>query len=276
MNLTLSTSHAFRLRAVNLAESYFKSMPGGRVIFCHFGGDISELFCSRLAERYKERMIILEVEKTCDHAHDPRLYFFKTFAIRCGMLLREPFLYLDSGASIVRRPIELLSVLYNKTRFIVQYPPVVALSNGKWTSRRCLEKLGLNTEPFRVAPQYMAGLQAYLPTDENIHHVEEMFDLMHDPEIAGPSNLLFLPDGAGGCQFHRNDQSLLSLLMQRNGWSQPYEDNIFAMYGDGATTSRLAPEYHSRISAIKGTQGVSIRHGRLDSLTKADIEYFDV
>lgn len=243
MNLATVASPGYAVAALNLVGSYFRNCAAAaRVVFCHFGG-LDPIFMSQVGRRYGGRFLFREVPKSCAHAYDPGIWFFKAYALAAGRELGEPFLYLDARAAILREPLEISQRLRGHTRFFVQLPPSPGLFNGRWTSRRCLQKMGCDEDRFRNFAQYMAGLQAYLPTPENWAHVDEMLQLMHDPEIAGPSRVVAKPDGPSGmCEEHRGDQSVLSTLIERNGWHQPFDLELFLKYGDLATARRYAAD----------------------------------
>jgi len=122
----------------------------------------------------------------------------------------------------------------------VQYPPVPTLRNIEWTTKACFKALGCDEPRYHNSIQYMGGFQAYMPTADNLKHIEEMCKFMLKPEIAGPSNWTQQPDGPNGCRAHRNDQSVLSILIERNGWHQYFEPVHFMKYGDYPTLQAWA------------------------------------
>jgi hypothetical protein len=250
MNLVTVASPDFALRAINLVESFLRFGGRGRILLCHFG-DVSESFLRTVCDHYGERLACTEVERTCAHAHNPRFYFFKAYALQAAMRLREPFAYLDA-ASVFLAPVDDLErLLHERSRVFVQYPTRDVFKNARWTTAACLRKMGCDEDRFKNAHVYVAGFQAYVPTPDNASFVEEIFRLMHDPEIAGPSNWQMDPDGNGVCQAHRNDQSVLSLLIERRGWHQPFELEHFVRYGDVLTLEALTPEL------LVGTEGIT-------------------
>jgi hypothetical protein len=231
LNLVLAASPPFADRALNLIESYQRNSNDGRIIFCHFGG-MKRWFLNMIEATYGDRIVVREIEPVCPHAYNPRFFFFKLFAIREAARLGEPFIYLDCSEAIVRPTAEFERQLNERTRVFVQYPRIDFFRNGNWTTRRCLEKMRCTEQRYLDCHQYMGGIQAYLPTAENLTHIEEMYRLMLDPEIAGPENIKALPEGEGGCRAHRNDQSVLSTLIERNGWHQPHDPAFYMDYGD--------------------------------------------
>ncbi len=231
LNLVLAASPPFADRALNLIESYRRQGGAGRIIFCHFGG-MKRWFLKMIAATYGDRLVVREIEPVCPHAHNPRFFFFKVYAIREAARIGEPFIYLDCSEAIVRPIREFEHILSDRTRVFVQYPRIDFFRNGHWTTRRCLEKLGCTEQRYLDCHQYMGGIQAYLPTAENLAHIEEMYRFMLDPEIAGPENIKAFPEGEGGCRAHRNDQSVLTTLIERNSWHQPHDPAFYMDYGD--------------------------------------------
>jgi hypothetical protein len=261
MNLVTVANPKFSLQAINLIESYRRFSANRRVLFCHFG-DLSEKFIRTVTDHYRGQVAFAEVEKTCPHAHNPRFYFFKTYALHAAMKLREPFVYLDAASAFLAPTADLERLLRQRTRVFVQYPRVDFFRNARWTAAPCLTKMGCDADRFRNAHIYVAGFQAYLPTAENEELIEEMFRLMHDPEVAGPSNWQQDPDGNGVCQGHRNDQSVLSLLIERRGWHQPFELEHFVRYGDVPTLEAFTPEILAGADGLPRT--IVARHNRED------------
>ncbi|MDP1712210.1 MAG: hypothetical protein Q8K86_07115 [Candidatus Nanopelagicaceae bacterium] len=232
MNLVTVADGNFLVSALNLMCSYRRHSPSfDRIVFCHF--NIPPTTIQKIATYFGDRFVAQAVEPVCPHALDPRLYFFKTYALHAAKRFNEPFLYLDAGELIVDSLLDFERVLKARQRVYVQYPHHPFFRNDGWTTNRCFQKLGCDDERFRGAFQYMGGLQAYLPTAENWAFIDEVYALTQDIEIAGPSCKHDRPDGPNGaCRQHRNDQSVLSVLIERNGWQQPYDEGFFAGYGD--------------------------------------------
>jgi hypothetical protein len=261
MNLVTVANASFALNAINLIESYRKFSANRRVLFCHFGG-LEQRFIQSVAEHYRGQVVFAEVERACAHAHDPRIYFFKAYALHAAMRLREPFVYVDAASAFVAPSANLERLLGDRTRVLVQYPPVDFFRNGRWTTGKCFRKMGCEEARFRNAHIYLAGFQAYAPTRDNEAHVEELYGLMHDPEIAGPSNWLQDPEGDGICQAHRNDQSVLSLLAERRGWREPFRMDHFVRYGDVPTLEAFTPELLAGATGLPQT--IATRYRRID------------
>ena len=192
---------------------------------------------------------VVEVPRLCEHAHNPRFYFFKTFALKWGLGLGEPFLYLDARCRILSRPAEIELAVQEKSRFLLCCPPGHPdYPLQSCTTRRCFEELGCWQERYRFAPCYWAAIQAWRPTAENMVFVDEFLERMKNPHVAGPSNWLKLEDPENPeCWCHRNDQSVLNILIEEHGWHQPYDATLWAKYGDRDTLRTPACETTAQI-----------------------------
>ncbi len=265
MNLSLVTSQGFRWHAINLIESYRQNGPNKQIVFCYF--DIEQKFLDKVAQLYGGQVVMREVEQVCPHACNHHFYFFKTFALKAAADLNEDFLYLDAAEAIVKNTAHLQGLLAERSRVFVQYPRIPFFRNARWTTKACLKKLDCEDAGSLEAHQYMGGFQAYRRTPENWSHIAEMYRLMQDPEIAGPENVRINPDGNGVCQAHRNEQSVLSLLINRNNWHQPFDPKHFMRYGDYPTLATYAPSIIPNPGAFE--QIVAPRVSKLSFLTTA-------
>lgn len=264
MNLVTVASNEFITKAVNLMCSYRRHVKFNKIIFCHFNADASKI--AKIASYFAGNIIIKGIEKVCPHAHDPHMFFFKTFAIHEARRIDEPFLYLDAASLIINPIPDLENKLNLNSRVFVQYPPNPFFYNEKWTTNKCFDILNCNAERFRKSFQYVGGIQAYYPTKDNWAFIDEMFELMKDQNVAGPSCKHDHPDGPNTtCFEHRNEQSLLSILIERNGWHQPYDEHFFSRYGDVQTVIGWALEpYRTSLESIKQNPAVVHRQSRRD------------
>lgn len=261
MLLATVCNRKFFDRAVNLIGSWFAAEPDGKVLLSVFNG-MNSRSLDILQRYYKDRLTLIAVERECAHAWNPRRYFFKTFTLHEAGRLNEPFLYADSAFCVFRKPVELWRRLTQHTRAFVQYPPLPEFQCKHWTTRACFAAMGCVAPNFMHAPQYLGGLQAYLPTEENKRHLEEYYQLMLLPTVAGPDNNARYPDGSCGCRGHRNDQSVISLLIEKRGWQQPFEPEFFMQYGDPKTLSYLGVE--RAVAGVNVQPVIGARQNRRD------------
>lgn len=228
MNLITTCSVEFADRATRLFQSYRRFYPEGKITVYTFGPEFT-----------LPKVEMVQVPMLCEHAHNPRFYFFKTYAIYHAMHQDEDFLYLDSAHRILERPVDIEAALDSHTRFLVEYPDIPLKFD---TTKKCFERMGALEERFLNAPCYWAAIQAWRPTKENKIFAGQFLEYMEDSEIAGPSNYLENPEPNNPtCRHHRNDQSCLSIMIEKFGFRQPYNDYIWARYGDH-DTQRPVPE----------------------------------
>ncbi|MFH1739639.1 MAG: hypothetical protein ABIH23_11575 [bacterium] len=209
--------------------------PKNKIVVCVFGDLGHAVF------RFSKNLEVVEIPEDVEHAWNPRFYYFKTAALKIGMeQCRELFLYMDACHRIISRPVEIESALHKHGRFYVEFPRIDYFKMKYWATMECIKRLGATYESIEDCYQYQAGLQAYVVNEENKKFVDEMLNYMRDPLIAGPSNWLQQPDGPNAiCKAHRNDLSVLSILIQRHGFDQPFSVAISEKYGDRMTLERF-------------------------------------
>ena len=243
MALATVASLDYMRYAEQLIKTYRQHFSG-KVFLYYFNGEKPTID----ADEY------ILVPDLCAHAYNPRFYFYKAFVIQDMMQKNDSFLYLDSCHRILGYPKEVLNTLDTKSRFFVCYPKSVAtlpsttINVGTLTTKRCLEEMGCDADQYREAPMYWAAIQAWTPTEENRRFANEFLESMKILAVAGPSNLVNNPEpGNPLCRAHRNDQSVLSVLIEKYGFQQPYDDEVWAKYGDHDTIRTVTPR-----SVIKG------------------------
>jgi len=239
LNLSVVASGDFIDRALNLIGSYFHYNVGDKAILSYWSVNNDKL--KKIKRYYGDKIAFHEVSEVCNHARNPRYYFFKTFAVHVASTYNEPFLYLDSAEEIQNSLTELKNDLKTKERLFIQYPNIDFFRNAEWTTANCFESLNCTDVRYRDSHQYMGGFQAYMPTVDNIDHISEMYRFMQNPAVAGPSNWQTRPEGPNGCRAHRNDQSVLSILIEKRQWHQKFDPIVFMKYGDYPTLQVYAP-----------------------------------
>jgi hypothetical protein len=235
MELITCANATFLINAINLARS-FNAFYSSTAHICIFGEGIGDL-------PSVSGITFHRLTSDVPHAFNPRFYYFKTAALNYGFkIVKSEFIYLDSRYFIFSRGIEIEKYLERNSRFFVQYPQIEILKNKYWTTLKCIEKC--EGQSSNEVAQYTGGIQAYVVTSENRAFAMNMMNLMADPEVAGPSNHLRYPDGEGTtCVAHRNDQSVLTMMIGRYGFQQPYDPEIARRYGDIETIERFHPQH---------------------------------
>lgn len=240
MNLITTCSPFYYGTAKKLVDSFRIFYPDDMAIVYYFGGSAPNIG----ADEY------IEIPKICEHAHLGTHFFFKTYAMWHAMNLGVPFIYLDSRHRFLSQPKEIESALQTKGRFFVQYPNSHIIVNRDTvrfnlkcvTTQKCFENMGCNEPRYKDALSYWAAIQAWIPTEEHVKFANEFLEHMKHPNIAGPSNKIWKPEPSNPeCLCHRNDQSVLSILIEKYGWHQPYSDDIWMKYGDFHTIKTVEP-----------------------------------
>lgn len=232
MNLvTVCNNAEFMAAAKRLIDSFWDYYPDGQVVLCVFG----EMTCT--ARRISDKMDVVAVPNDCDHAHNPRFYYYKTAGLKIAMdRFDGPFIWLDSRDKLVSRLYEVEETLERETRFFVQFPHIEDFRLKYWITKACLAALGMTYPEIENVFTYWAAIQAYVPTEENRRFVDMMLAYMKNPQVAGPSNWVQQPDGPTGvCRAHRNEQSMLSALLLKLGYEQQYSRSISERYSDCQT-----------------------------------------
>lgn len=264
MNLVTVVSPEFLNSAKSLIDSFQKIYPDDKVILCYFGGEIKDDII------FKENIYLIEVPHLCPHAHNPRFYFFKTYALKAAMSFNEPFLYLDSRHILIKKPIEIEKALQEKDRFFIQYSHEDIYKLKVCTTSKCFEKMNCELDKYKESYCYWAAIQAYNPTDFNKAFIEEMLIYMMDPDVAGPSNFIENPEPENpDCLYHRNDQSCLSILIEKYNIHQPFDFNISQKYGDVDTYLRYDSSYkHDKNKlVIRGRNSIKKNENNKDNET---------
>ena len=260
MRLTTVTNGKFFFNAVNLINSYKEKSFNEEILF--FGFDLSKEHYDYLHRRYGDQIHAQEIEDICPHAKDPRLFFYKAYAIKKSMELGKDFLYLDSTNEIVKSTSELQKDISDRDgRLTIPFGSEM-LKNKYWITRKCFKKMDCDSERYYESPQYTAAIQGWEYSKEHQSFVDEMYDLMTDIDIAGPPGSYKYPDGPSSlCIEHRHDQAVFSLLIEKYGFSQDFDLNIAHKYGDQQTLagpfsegSNFVPDPSKTVIEIRKTK----------------------
>lgn len=244
MNLVTVANPKFYPNAKALIESFHAIYPSGRAFLYWFGNFEPNIPGAE----------IYPVLQDCPHAHHPGYFYFKVFALADAYRrIGDDFIYTDSRHRFIRRPIEIERRLITTGRFYVKYPGQERYKLKWHTTLKCFQECGFNPDG-GIGEKYLywAAIQAYRPGPENAEFISTFLDLMKKPACAGPSNLSDHPDGPEGCCAHRNDQSVLSILIEKHGFGQPYNQAISNRYGDKETIDTLGGPAHQWDHVIRG------------------------
>lgn len=246
MNLVTVCNLDFFSYADRLVRSHKKIYPEAAALVCVFGPGCESIKIPNAA--------VLPIEQTVEHSWDPNLYWFKVAALKMAWnFFDDSFIYLDSRHVMLDRPVEIEDAVEKRGRFYVRYPELEPYRLKYLTTKECIRRVcGAACFDYgREMYSYWAAIQAYAVNEESRNFIDSFLSLMDDPLVAGPSNMKQSPDGpSGDCKHHRNDQSVLSLML---GDFQPFDVRVSSKYGDIDTIRILGGiECHSGDMRIRG------------------------
>jgi len=229
VDLCTVTNQKYVKNALNLINSYRKNSYNQTVFLYYF--NLNEETVKALQAIESKNIILKKVPFSCDHAYEPTVFYYKTFAIKDALPISKGIIYSDATNAFVKKDNlhenlvdDALFLPYNDNRLTNQY----------WTTDRCFKKM--KAESAKNMMQYWAGFQAYSNLKKNIDFVEEMHEYMLDPDIALPNTSVKNPDGETmPCKEHRQDQSVYSLLIHKHYRHNFYNPVLQAKYGDWQT-----------------------------------------
>jgi|10_taG_2_1085330.scaffolds.fasta_scaffold47153_2 hypothetical protein len=241
MLLTTVTNRKYFLNAINLIESYKQNSFNKEVLFYYF--DLEDNHLDLLKKRYGAQIVLNEVEKVCDHAHSPRMFFYKVAAIYGASLANHDFIYSDSTNAFVNFTLDIKKDVEEKGCLITRYNDE-RLKNKYWVTNKCFEKMNCNETKYFEAPQYWAGFQCYKANETNKKLINDMHTHALDIDVIGPDTTVKSPDGDHSlCVEHRQDQAILSLLIEKYNLQQEYNREILNKYGDQQTLVSFDASY---------------------------------
>ena len=231
MDLCTVISERFILQALNLIQSYKILSYSQDVYLYYFNTDIEKL--KIFNDVFGEQVKLIEVEEVCEHALNPRVFFYKVYAIRdCMHNHSQGFIYSDSANCFIKEAKEIHNHLIDDSLFLAY--PYEKLTNKYLTTIECFESLNAVGADFM--PQYWAGFQVYKKTQTNLAFIDQLYDYMLMPKVALPDTTIKQPDGPTEiCVEHRQDQSALSILIHKNNRHQFFDVEKNSLYGDWQT-----------------------------------------
>jgi len=236
IDLCTATNSKYLKNALLLADSYVSNGYTGKIYLYYF--NILDSDIKNIKLQYPHIEFIL-VPKVCEHAYEPNVFFYKTYAIKHCLQYSDCFLYSDA-TNLFQQSINIVDYFLNESLFLPYTNPI--LINKYWTTQKCFYKM--NAEQSKTAPQYWAGLQGYKNIEQNHHFINLMYEYMLDPEIACPGTLTDRPDGENAdCIQHRADQSVFSVLIDKLNRHQPYNEERYRLFGDKQTQQLFDRDY---------------------------------
>lgn len=138
--------------------------------------------------------------------------------------------YCDSGVEIIGDILPLVDICKkNEGLMLFQVPFFTEeMTNKNWTKRDCFVLMDADTPEFHEAKQVSGTFQLFIKNQKNIQFVTEWLSFCKDPRL-----ITDIPNTCGLRNFpdffdHRHDQSILSILAQRNNMETFRDPTQFA------------------------------------------------
>jgi hypothetical protein len=97
--------------------------------------------------------------------------------------------------------------------------------------------------------QYWAGFQGYKSSEPTKKLLSLLYEKMFDPDIALPPANIRYPDGPNTeCIEHRQDQSVLSILINQLGLNSEYNHIKQLLFGDYQTFQLFDTDYQNNLN----------------------------
>lgn len=130
----------------------------------------------------------------------------------------EFLLYLDCGFIMIADPEPLLQLCQDNGG--IYFPEMDGEGTiGNLTKRRALQLMGALSDAYLKAPSVVANVQIYQKNEKTLAFVKDYLDWCSVPEVLMNDEFLGLPpfDGEPPNQRHLHDQSIISVLKERDG-----------------------------------------------------------
>lgn len=248
MNLVTVSNNRFVNHVVQLIDSYNRQ-PFKKDVYLYVF-EFSDANKSFLYNRYKN-VKIFDIPRINDYVYNTKIFLFKCYALKHAIEQGIDFIYSDAANVFVKDSTELVRYLQQNGNLFLQYP-MPTKKNKFFTTSTCFKQMQLDTEEYRNSQQYWAGLQGYINNPTNHTLIKQMFEYMLDRDIAFPEAHIQKPEGINSnCVYHRNEQSVLSLLIKKYNLEQQFDYEMFNKCGDYPTVFMHEPEYRFRFDEQK-------------------------
>jgi hypothetical protein len=229
MDLCTVLNKKFVKSTINLIKSYKHYSYNKKIYVYYFGSE---------KEDFKElesihNVMLIAVPNNLEHAWNPRGFYYKLFALSDCSLRSDSFIYSDATNCFISDATKIHKDMEDGCLFLPY--PYEKLTNQYWTTKKCFDKIE-GSYGSEFMPQYWAAFQLYDMTDSNKRMIQEMHGLAKDVEVCLPDPTVKHPDGAGSkCIEHRQDQSILSILIHKYDKHQKFDLIKNNKYGDWQT-----------------------------------------
>lgn len=248
MKLLTVANENYILNVFNLFKSYEKFSFNEEKILYHF--NVKQEKLNFLTNNFSDLRLV-EIPNINEYMYNTKVFLFKTYALKEEINKGNTFIYSDSANCFVKQDDYLKQYLNKNKRLLLQYPEKIK-KNKYFTTKKCLQILECNSEYYKNKHQYWAGLQAYVNCGENIDLLNSQYEVMLNKQAAYPESNVERPDGIqNDCWFHRNDQSVLSLLIEKMNLTQNFDYETFNKYGDFYTVFEHEIKYKEKFDPNK-------------------------
>jgi len=229
MKLLTVANENYILNVFNLFKSYEEFSFNEEKVLYYFNVKEEKL---KLLTNNFSNIRLIEIPKIHEYMYNTKVFLFKTYALKEEINKGNSFIYSDSANCFINHDIFLNKFINKNKRLLLQYPEEIK-KNKFFTTKKCFQILECNSDYFKNKHQYWAGLQAYVNCEENINLLNSQYEVMLNKQVAYPESNVERPDGVqNDCWFHRNDQSVLSLLIEKMNLTQNFDYETFNRYGD--------------------------------------------
>ena len=229
MKLLTVANDSYILNVLNLFKSYEELSFNEEKVLYYFNVKQEKL---NFLKDNVSNLRLVEIPQINEYVYNTKIFLFKTYALKEEINKGNEFIYSDSANCFVKKDDFLKQYINKNKRLFLQYPEEIK-KNKYFTTKKCLQLLHCDTEYYKNKQQYWAGLQMYTNCQENVDLLNVQHEAMLIKQIAYPESTIERPDGIqNDCWFHRNEQSVLSLLIERMELAQNFDYDTFNRYGD--------------------------------------------
>jgi hypothetical protein len=236
MDLCSVFSENYILSAVNLVKSYIINSYNQKIYLYYFNCNKDKL---SIFEKFGNNVILLPIESDIEYAYNPKAFFYKIYAINDCSKRSDCFMYSDVTNCFIQNATNIHLDLIDNCLFLAY--PYERLTNKYWTTKKCFEVMDSSFS--EMMPQYWAAFQAYKMDTENRLFIDDLYSYGSNKDCILPEVGVKKPDNNDICIEHRQDQSILSLLINKYNKHQFYDINKDNKYGDWQTLSFFDESY---------------------------------
>jgi hypothetical protein len=181
------------------------------------------------------------VPENIENLQNPYLFAYKYWCIIEEFKNSNIVLYSDS-THLYQMPFSDLESFFYKDCLILPYA-CGQFKIKNWTTKKCIE--ALNAEKYQEHPQIWAGFQGYKKSSDNESFLNNILLLCLDKDLSGPEPWIAYPDGKNSyCNYHRNDQSILSIELLKNNLYPPFCEKKDFAFGDFISVKAFYPDQY--------------------------------